>query len=187
MRPQHWLLLISLYFLQGFPSGLLVHAMPPLLRASGAPLELIGLMKLLALPWIFRFLWAPYGSLFPSLSFGAHRSWILCMQSLVIVGVLGLMLADLSRLNTLDRHHLQCHFPDQPVLRDSGYCYQTRWPSNCSLPPPRVRKQCAGVRLQKSAAIRRQCHSLGPGSCWLAHHPVDGAHHSSVPTARIPL
>lgn len=102
MRPQHWLLLISLYFLQGFPSGLLVHAMPPLLRASGAPLELIGLMKLLALPWIFRFLWAPYVDRYFLPQLGAHRSWILCMQSLVIVGVLGLMLADLSRLNTLD-------------------------------------------------------------------------------------
>ncbi len=102
LSPQHWVLLITLYFLQGFPSGLLVHAMPPLLRSSGVSLELIGFMKLLALPWIFRFLWAPFVDRYYITSLGAHRSWILLMQSLVVVCVLGLMLADLSRLSTLD-------------------------------------------------------------------------------------
>ncbi len=99
---QHWLLLITLYFLQGFPSGLLVHAMPALLRSSGVALEWIGFLKLLALPWVLRFIWAPFVDRFYIQKWGAHRSWIIAMQILVIASVLALMLADMSRLSQSD-------------------------------------------------------------------------------------
>lgn len=87
MKFNYWLLLCSLYFLQGFPSGLLVHALPPILRSAGVSIELIGFMKLLALPWVLKFLWAPYVDRFYSKSIGVHRSWILLMQILVIVSL----------------------------------------------------------------------------------------------------
>jgi MFS family permease len=102
MSAHHWLLLITLYFLQGFPSGLLVHAMPALLRSSGVSLELIGLLKLLALPWVLRFIWAPYVDRFYVRKWGAHRSWILMMQGLVVLSVLLLMFTDIGSLSRID-------------------------------------------------------------------------------------
>lgn len=96
------MLLITLYFLQGFPSGLLVHAMPALLRSSGVSLELIGFLKLLALPWVLRFIWAPYVDRFYIRKWGAHRSWILLMQGLVVISVFMLMFTDISSLDSLD-------------------------------------------------------------------------------------
>jgi MFS family permease len=102
MTAHNWLLLITLYFLQGFPSGLLVHAMPALLRSSGVSLEIIGFMKLLALPWVLRFIWAPYVDRYYVRKWGAHRSWILGMQLLVVISVFSLMLTDITRLSSVD-------------------------------------------------------------------------------------
>ena len=102
LSAHHWLLLITLYFLQGFPSGLLVHAMPALLRSSGVSLELIGFMKLLALPWVLRFIWAPYVDRYSIRRWGAHRSWLLGMQALVVICVFGLMLTDIESLSSFD-------------------------------------------------------------------------------------
>ena len=79
------LLLSTLYFSQGLPSGLLAHALPALLRQYHVPLEYIGYLKLLALPWMLKFLWAPYVDRFHFSSTGPHRSWILPMQLSVIV------------------------------------------------------------------------------------------------------
>ncbi|MCG8610783.1 MAG: MFS transporter [Pseudomonadales bacterium] len=73
-------LLTSLYFAQGFPAGLLVQALPPILRDAGVPVEYIGLLKLLAVPWVLKFLWAPFLDRFYSDRLGAHRGWILIMQ-----------------------------------------------------------------------------------------------------------
>jgi len=77
-------LLTSLYLSQGLPSGLLAHALPALLREYRVPLEYIGYLKLLALPWMLKFLWAPYVDRYHFRSTGPHRSWILPMQLLVI-------------------------------------------------------------------------------------------------------
>ena len=102
MSAHHWVLLITLYFLQGFPSGLLVHAMPALLRSSGVSLELLGFLKLLALPWVLRFIWAPYVDRFYIRKWGAHRSWILLMQGLVVLSVMLLMFTDIGSLSQSD-------------------------------------------------------------------------------------
>lgn len=87
-------LLTSLYFSQGLPSGLLAHALPALLREYRVPLEYIGYLKLLALPWMLKFLWAPYVDRFHFRSTGPHRSWILPMQLAVILLLLGIALLD---------------------------------------------------------------------------------------------
>ena len=80
-------LLSTLYFSQGLPSGLLAHALPALLRQYNVPLEYIGYLKLLALPWMLKFLWAPYVDRFHFPGTGPHRSWILPMQ-LFVIGLL---------------------------------------------------------------------------------------------------
>lgn len=91
-------LLTSLYFSQGLPSGLLAHALPALLREHQVSLEYIGFLKLLALPWMLKFLWAPWVDRYHFASTGPHRSWILPMQLLVIVLLLTLSQLDPSRI-----------------------------------------------------------------------------------------
>ncbi len=87
-------LLTSLYFSQGLPSGLLAHALPALLREYRVPLEYIGYLKLLALPWMLKFLWAPFVDRYHFRRTGPHRSWILPMQLLVIALLLGIARLD---------------------------------------------------------------------------------------------
>ena len=72
-------LLICLYFSQGLPSGLLAHALPALMREYGVSLELIGAIKILALPWFLKFLWAPFID-----QRWQRRNWILLFQGCVI-------------------------------------------------------------------------------------------------------
>lgn len=85
----HTILLLSLYFSQGVPAGFIVHVLPPLMREQGASYEIIGLFKLLALPWVLKVLWAPWIDQHnpPWSRSGAHRrqSWIVGTQGGVIV------------------------------------------------------------------------------------------------------
>ncbi|HSC83450.1 MAG TPA: MFS transporter [Pseudomonas sp.] len=87
------LLLASLYCAQGLPSGLVAHSLPVLLRQHGVDLGLIGLLKLLALPWLLKVLWAPWIDRIGSTRLGHHRGWILPLQGVVIVclGALALL------------------------------------------------------------------------------------------------
>ncbi len=86
------LLLASLYCAQGLPSGLVAHSLPVLLRQHGVDLGLIGLLKLLALPWLLKVLWAPWIDRIGSQRLGHHRGWILPLQGTVIVCLGGLAL-----------------------------------------------------------------------------------------------
>ena len=87
-----FVLLTSLYFSQGFPSGLLAHGLPAIMREYGSSLTAIGFLKLLALPWLFKFLWAPLLDRFYYAPLGPHRSWILVMQGGAILTLLCLSL-----------------------------------------------------------------------------------------------
>jgi membrane-bound metal-dependent hydrolase YbcI (DUF457 family) len=63
---------------------LLAHSLPVLLRQNGVDLALIGLLKLLALPWLLKALWAPWIDRMASRRLGHHRGWILPLQLTVI-------------------------------------------------------------------------------------------------------
>ncbi|MFT6190214.1 MAG: MFS family permease [Oleispira sp.] len=54
-----WWVLLTLYLTQGLPHGFFSQALPTLLRQQGMSLEAIGLMSLVSLPWVLKFLWAP--------------------------------------------------------------------------------------------------------------------------------
>ena len=54
-----WWALLTLYLTQGLPHGFFGQALPTLLRQQGMSLEAIGLMSLVSLPWVLKFLWAP--------------------------------------------------------------------------------------------------------------------------------
>jgi MFS family permease len=78
----------ALYMSQGLPGGLIAHALPAFLREEGVSLVVIGSLKLLALPWLFKFLWAPL--IDRGANSQARVAWILRMQSLMIVSLLAL-------------------------------------------------------------------------------------------------
>lgn len=89
-KTQLIVLLGSLYCAQGLPSGLLAHALPTLMRQHGVDLSVIGLLKLLALPWVLKVVWAPWVDRWSPLPLGHRRSWILPLQ-LLVIGLLLLM------------------------------------------------------------------------------------------------
>ncbi len=91
-------LLASLYCAQGLPSGLIAHSLPVLLRQQGVDLALIGLLKLLALPWLLKVLWAPWVDRLASPRLGHRRGWILPLQLGVIAVITGLALMEPARL-----------------------------------------------------------------------------------------
>lgn len=87
--------LLALYLAQGLPSGLFAHALPVFWREAGVSLTWIGLLKLLALPWVLKAFWAPLVD--RSLAHGQTPfTWILRLQlaaalSLILLGWLGLV------------------------------------------------------------------------------------------------
>lgn len=84
-------LLSSLYAAQGLPFGFFTLALPVLMREAGWSLTAIGLLQLLALPWLLKFLWAPWVD-----HHGARRTWLLGLQGCSVVAALTLALLDLD-------------------------------------------------------------------------------------------
>ncbi|GAB3554031.1 MFS transporter [Noviherbaspirillum agri] len=78
------MLLAALYCAQGLPSGLIAHALPILMRQNGVDLAVIGMLKLLALPWVLKVIWAPWVDRLASARWGHHRGWILPLQATVL-------------------------------------------------------------------------------------------------------
>ncbi len=69
-----------------------------MLRQHGVDLALIGLLKLLALPWLLKVLWAPWVDRLASPRLGHHRGWILPLQMGVTGVVAALALMNPERL-----------------------------------------------------------------------------------------
>ncbi len=76
-------LLFALYLAQGLPYGFFTLALPVLLRDAGLSLTAISALGLLALPWAFKFLWAPVLD-----QRGTRRGWLLALQGTAIAGAL---------------------------------------------------------------------------------------------------
>ena len=60
LNPRIWLTLCGLYVAQAIPLYLVAAALPPILRAKGVDLSLIGGLGILMLPWVLKPLWAPW-------------------------------------------------------------------------------------------------------------------------------
>jgi MFS family permease len=79
-----YVVLFFLYISQSVPAAFFMMAFPVLLRQAGISLAMLGMLNLLLVPSVFRFLWAPYVD-----RIGSYRGWIMPMQACCI----GLMLA----------------------------------------------------------------------------------------------
>ncbi len=98
--PHPWRLyavLAALYLAQGVPTYLFAAAIPPILRDEGISRGSIGMLSLLALPLVLKFLWAPLvDRITPLARLGQRSGWILLCQgvSVLAVAVLGVFLPE---------------------------------------------------------------------------------------------
>lgn len=83
------LLLAGLYISQTLGVGFVTTAVPVILRQSGAGLDTISWIFVLGMCWSIKFLWAPFIDRYGSVKHGHYRSWIIALQSLMILGCLG--------------------------------------------------------------------------------------------------
>lgn len=81
-------LLGSLYVAQALPVGFTMEALPVLLRESGSALWLVGASRLLLVPWIVKFLWAPLVDRWGMSARGRRRAWLLPTQGLAALVML---------------------------------------------------------------------------------------------------
>ena len=86
-RLPHGPLLASLYAAQGLPYGFFSLALPVLLREQGWSLTSLSLLQFLALPWVLKFLWAPWLD-----ARGHARRWLLGLQGGATALAVGLAL-----------------------------------------------------------------------------------------------
>jgi MFS family permease len=89
-------LLAALYGSQFIPLAFFLFGLPAILRAQGTPLEQLGLLHLIGLVWVVKFLWAPLVDRFGSRRLGHYRGWLLITQALIIVGVLAVSPLDVA-------------------------------------------------------------------------------------------
>ena len=83
-----WWLLGSLYVSQYLGIAFFVVALVAILRGGGASLDQISLIYLLGLVGALKFLWAPLVDRFSIARFGHYRSWLIGLQSALIVVLL---------------------------------------------------------------------------------------------------
>lgn len=86
-KAQGWRLaaaLIALYAAQSITGSMAQIALPAALRQAGMPLDQIGFLSLLFLPWALKVFWAPLVD-----RFGDPRGWILACQALLCLCFLG--------------------------------------------------------------------------------------------------
>lgn len=85
-----------LYVTQGIPLGLAMETLPTLMRQDGASLRVLTFVPLVGLPWILKFLWASQVDNHWMPRLGKRRSWIIPMQSIVLLCLIGVAIIGLS-------------------------------------------------------------------------------------------
>ncbi|WP_338012566.1 hypothetical protein [Rhizobium sp. LCM 4573] len=99
MNPASPLVVISgiagLYIAQSVIGGVTWAGLPAVMRSQGVPLDQIGLVSLIALPWALKFLWSPFIERFRLPLDGRNRSAVIvavggaiCVAGLLLTGVL---------------------------------------------------------------------------------------------------
>lgn len=92
------IMLVTLYFAQGLPFGLITRALPAIAREAGLPLQYIGLLSLAAVPWALKFLWAPWVDRIGRGRENHRKRWIVGCQLAAVAVLAGLSLLPMSEL-----------------------------------------------------------------------------------------
>ncbi len=82
---RHIVLIFSLYITQILGFAYFTEAFVAILRRNGVTLENLGLVYMLGLFWVIRFLWAPVIDRFSIKKLGHYRGWIIIFQSLMVL------------------------------------------------------------------------------------------------------
>lgn len=90
-------LLGSLYVSQHIPLAFVYEALPVFLRQQNVSLKTLGLLQLLALPLVFKFLWSPLIDRYGVTRWGHYRFWILCFQTGLGVAIALLALINITQ------------------------------------------------------------------------------------------
>lgn len=90
-RMRLFVVLACLYLAQAIPSYLFAAAIPPILREQGISRTAIGMMALLMLPLILKFLWAPLVDRFRPVARAHRAGWVIITQIGVIAGIVAMM------------------------------------------------------------------------------------------------
>lgn len=85
LTKQHISLLFSLYITQFLGLAFFTEALIAILRKNGIPLENLGLVYMLGLFWVFRFLWAPFIDKIEIKRLGHYKGWIIIFQSIMVI------------------------------------------------------------------------------------------------------
>lgn len=85
LNKQHIALIFSLYITQFLGFAYFTEAFIAILRQNGVTLENLGLVYMLGLFWVIRFLWAPLVDRFSIKRLGHYRGWIIIFQSLMVL------------------------------------------------------------------------------------------------------
>ncbi|MEL7241229.1 MAG: MFS transporter [Cyanobacteria bacterium J06573_2] len=80
----------SLYVSQFIPAFFIYQALPVFMRQKGVSLQLIGLLPLVVIPVMLKFLWSPLIDRYGFTRWGHYKFWIICFQFLVICTVISL-------------------------------------------------------------------------------------------------
>ena len=90
-----------LYLAQGIPMGIAMDALPTFLRHDGGELKVLAFLPLVGLPWVIKFLWAPFVDNHWKEKWGRRKSWIIPMQVVVTTTMFILSFVGLSVENAL--------------------------------------------------------------------------------------
>src|SRR5688572_31628532 len=88
LRSPKMLAIMVLGAASGFPNQITESALQAWLKDSGATNTTIGVLSYVALPYLFKFLWAPVIDRYPLPWLGRRRGWIALTQ-LVLAGAIG--------------------------------------------------------------------------------------------------
>lgn len=83
--------LSGLYLAQGIPTYLFAAAIPPILREQGVSRTAIGMLSLLMLPLVLKFLWAPLIDRYRPFARAHRASWVIITQLGIIAALFGML------------------------------------------------------------------------------------------------
>lgn len=96
-----FVILAGLYLAQSIPSYLFAAALPPILRQSGVSRSAIGLIAILFLPLVLKFLWAPYIDRFRPIARRHRAGWIIITQTATICCLAALAFVDPTNMTAV--------------------------------------------------------------------------------------
>ncbi|MDG4765713.1 MFS transporter [Solwaraspora sp. WMMD406] len=86
--------LTALYVTQFLGFGFITIGLSSILRAGGTSLDTLALLNLIGLIWPVKFLWAPILDRYGPRRGGHYRSWLLVLQSGMVLALLALLATD---------------------------------------------------------------------------------------------